>query len=76
MQVENRSAHNWRKVRYGYMDARRFANAQGLILKGPRPRIPNGYYSSVGMLFAQKKNFFMPYHKTVFEMFWAQQTRH
>ena len=70
--VENRSAHNWRKVRYGYMDARRFANAQGLILKGPR-RIYNGYYSSVGMLFAQKNNFFMPYHKTVFEMFWAQQ---
>jgi 2-hydroxychromene-2-carboxylate isomerase len=34
--VEERTPHFWRKVRYSYMDARRHANAQGLIMKGPR----------------------------------------
>ena len=68
--VDDRSPHYWRKVKYAYMDARRYANAQGLILKGPR-RIYNGYLSSVGMLFAQRHGFFRPYHDTVFEMFWT-----
>ena len=34
--VEERTPHFWRKVRYAYMDARRYANAQGLTMKGPR----------------------------------------
>jgi 2-hydroxychromene-2-carboxylate isomerase len=68
--VEDRTAHDWRKVKYAYMDARRSANRQGLTLKGPK-RIYVGYYSSVGMLFAQKHGFFRTYHELVFEMFWS-----
>jgi 2-hydroxychromene-2-carboxylate isomerase len=34
--VEERSPHYWRKVKYAYMDARRYANEQGLVLKGPK----------------------------------------
>ena len=30
--VEERTPHFWRKVRYAYMDARRYANAQGLVM--------------------------------------------
>src|SRR5262249_30149096 len=67
--VEERTPHFWRKVRYAYMDARRFANAQGLTMKGPR-RIYDAFYSSVGMLFAQHHRFFRPYHETVFRRFW------
>jgi 2-hydroxychromene-2-carboxylate isomerase len=67
--VEERTAHFWRKVRYGYMDVRRYANAQGLTIKGPR-RIYNAFYSSAGMLFAQRHGFFRPYHETVFRRFW------
>src|SRR5262249_16671624 len=67
--VEERTAHFWRKVRYSYMDARRFANAQGLVMKGPR-RIYDAFYSSVGMLFAQRHGFFRLYHDTVFRRFW------
>lgn len=70
--VDERSPHFWRKVRYLYMDARRFANAQGLTLKGPR-RIYDGYYASVGMLFAQRNGFFRPYHDTVFSRFWSHE---
>jgi 2-hydroxychromene-2-carboxylate isomerase len=67
--AEERTPHFWRKVRYSYMDARRLANAQGLTIKGPR-RIYNGFYASAGMLFAQRQNFFRPYHDTVFKKFW------
>lgn len=67
--VEARTVHNWRKVRYGYMDARRMANRQGLIMKGPR-RIYSGQLSSMGMLFAQDHGFFEAYHASTFERFW------
>jgi 2-hydroxychromene-2-carboxylate isomerase len=68
--VEERTPHFWRKVRYAYMDARRFANAEGLTMKGPR-RIYDAFYSSVGMLFAQRHGIFRPYHETVFRRFWS-----
>jgi 2-hydroxychromene-2-carboxylate isomerase len=67
--VEERTPHFWRKVRYLYMDARRYANAQGLTIKGPR-RIYDAFYSSAGMLFAQRHGIFRPYHDTVFRRFW------
>src|SRR3981081_610418 len=69
--VEERTPHFWRKVRYAYMDARRYANAQGLTMKGPR-RIYNAFYSSAGMLFAQRHGLFRPYHDTVFRRFWSR----
>ena len=68
--VEDRTPHFWRKVRYSYMDARRFANAQGLVIKGPR-RIYDAFYSSVGMIFAKRQGFFRPYHEAVFRRFWS-----
>ena len=52
------------------MDARRYANAQGLTMKGPR-RIYDAFYASVGMLFAQRHGLFRPYHDTVFRRFWS-----
>ncbi|MEN9313641.1 MAG: hypothetical protein RIS35_34 [Pseudomonadota bacterium] len=67
--VDTRSPHNWRKVRYAYMDARRLANLQGLVLKGPR-RIFDGSLSSIGMLFAQRHGFFPAYHDRTFDLFW------
>ena len=70
--VEGRSAHNWRKVKYLYMDARRFANEQGLVLKGPK-RIYDATLASAGMLFAQRNGFFRAYHDTVFARFWTHQ---
>lgn len=70
--VEDRSPHYWRKVKYAYMDARRYANEQGLIMKGPK-RIYDATLASAGMLFAQRNGFFRAYHDTVFEMFWTHQ---
>jgi 2-hydroxychromene-2-carboxylate isomerase len=67
--VEARTPHFWRKTRYLYMDARRFANAQGLTIKGPK-RIYDAFHASAGMLFAQAHGFFRPYHDAVFRRFW------
>jgi 2-hydroxychromene-2-carboxylate isomerase len=70
--VEDRTEHQWRRVRYSYMDARRFANQQGLTLRGPK-KIYSAYYSSAGMLFSQKVGIFRPYHETVFRRFWSHE---
>ena len=47
--VAERDPHHWRRVRYTYMDARRFANKQGLTLKGPK-RIYYSRPAQAGML--------------------------
>jgi 2-hydroxychromene-2-carboxylate isomerase len=70
--VDDRSPHYWRKVKYAYMDARRYASEQGLVLRGPT-RIYDGTIASAGMLFAQRNGFFRPYHDTVFRMFWSRE---
>lgn len=70
--VEERTAHQWRRVRYSYMDARRFANQQGLTLRGPKT-IYSAYHSSAGMLFAQRAGIFRAYHETVFRRFWSHE---
>ena len=70
--VDDRGPHAWRRVRYSYMDARRYANKQGLTLKGPK-RIYDGYHANAGMLFAQANGFFAKYHWTVFERFWRHE---
>src|SRR3984893_7075926 len=68
--VEERRPHFSLKGRYAFLDARRHANAQGLTMKGPRP-LYDAFYTSVGMLFAQRHGFFRPYHDTVFRRFWS-----
>ena len=70
--VENRDEHQWRKVRYAYMDARRYAAKQGLTIKGPK-RIFDGYLASVGMLYAQREDFFASYHEQTFDRFWRRE---
>lgn len=70
--VEKRSEHDWRKVRYAYMDARRHAAKQGLVIKGPK-RIFDGYLASVGMLYAQRAGCFARYHEATFTRFWQRE---
>jgi 2-hydroxychromene-2-carboxylate isomerase len=59
------------KIRYMYQDVRRFANQQGLVIKGPE-RIFDGTVGGIGMLFAQKHAIFEPYRDTVFERFFKR----
>jgi 2-hydroxychromene-2-carboxylate isomerase len=70
--VAERDPHHWRRVRYSYMDARRFANKQGLTLKGPL-KIYVSRPAQTGMLYAQKYGVFRRYHDRAFERFWQRE---
>lgn len=67
--VETRSETEWRKVRYAYMDMRRWANKRGLTVRGPR-RIYDSSPAGIGMQYAQDQGVFRPYNDRVFERFW------
>ncbi len=67
--ADARSDHNWRKVRYAYRDARRFANKQGLTLKGPK-KIYDTRAAQTAMLWAKRHGAFRAYNDIVFERFW------
>src|SRR5579859_7561432 len=50
--VEGRNPHQWRRVRYSYMDARRLANRRGLTVRGPQ-KIFDSSTAAIGMIYAQ-----------------------
>lgn len=69
---ETRNAHQWRRVKYSYMDCRREANRRGLTIRGPR-KIFDSSLAHIGMLYAQDHGVFRPYHDRVFERFWKRE---
>lgn len=70
---EARNAHQWRRVRYSYMDCRRQAQKRGLTIRGTQ-KIWDSSLAAAGMLFAQQAAdaVFRRYHDTVFERFWRR----
>ena len=70
--VETRNEHQWRRVRYSYMDARRIANRIGLTVRGPQ-KIFDSSIAHIGMLRAQDHGLFEPYIDRVFERFWKRE---
>ena len=68
-----RNAHQWRRVRYSYMDCRRQARQRGLTIRGTQ-KIWDLTLAAAGMLFAQRTGdaMFRRYHDTVFERFWQR----
>lgn len=70
--VEERNPHQWRRVRYSYMDARRMANLRGLTIRGPQ-KIFDSSIAAIGMLFAQRCGVFRAYNDTMFERFWKRE---
>jgi hypothetical protein len=47
-----RNAHQWRRVRYSYMDCRRQANKRGLVIRGTQ-KIWDSSLAAAGMLYAK-----------------------
>jgi 2-hydroxychromene-2-carboxylate isomerase len=72
--AESRNAHQWRRVRYSYMDCRREAQRRGLVIRGPR-KIWDSRLAAAGMLYAQRDGeaVFRRYHDAVFERFWRRE---
>jgi 2-hydroxychromene-2-carboxylate isomerase len=69
---ESRNAHQWRRVKYSYMDCRREANRRGLTIRGPR-KIFDSSLANIGMLYAKRHDVFRNYHDCVFDRFWKRQ---
>ena len=71
---ENRNAHPWRRVRSSYMDCRRQARKQGLVIRGPQ-KIWDSSLAAAGMLHAKRAGdaVFRRYNDTVFERFWKRE---
>ncbi len=67
-----RNDHQWRRVRYSYMDCRREANRRGLTIRGPR-KIFDSSIAHVAFLFVQERGDFRPFHMAVFERFWRRE---
>lgn len=69
--LQTRTQQQWRKIRYLYMDARRWANKRGVTIKGPQ-KIFDSSIAAVGMLYAQRQGVFKAYHDRMYERFWTR----
>jgi 2-hydroxychromene-2-carboxylate isomerase len=71
---ENRNAHQWRRVRYSYLDCRRQARKRGLTIRGPQ-KIWNSQIALIGMLYAKRQGeaVLRRYHDLTFERFWKRE---
>lgn len=70
--IQTRNAHQWRRVKYSYMDCRREANRRGLTVRGPR-KIFNSKIAHIGFLYAKRQGDFRPFHEAVYERFWKRE---
>lgn len=69
---EDRNAHQWRRVKYSYMDCRREANLRGLVIRGTQ-KIWDSSLANIGMLYAKKHGVLRAYHDRVFDRFWKRE---
>jgi len=69
---EDRSAHQWRRVRYAYMDCRREAARRGLVIRGPR-KVFDSSIAHIAFLWAERAGRMRLFHDRVFEQFWKRE---
>ncbi len=70
--IGTRNDHQWRRVRYSYMDCRREANRRGLTIRGPR-KIFDSSLAHIAFLYAAGHGEWWPLHKAIFERFWRRE---
>lgn len=70
---ENRTAHQWRRVRYSYRDCRRQARKRGLVIRGTQ-KIWDSRLALCGMLYAKRQgeDVLHRYHDITFARFWTR----
>ncbi len=71
-ELEERGPRDWDKVRYLYLDARRFANQRGLIIRGPR-KLYDSRLALMSGLYAERHGKFRAYAPIVFERFFRRE---
>ena len=67
-----RSVYSEYKVKYSYMDARRWAKARGLWIRGPL-KIYDTIPAAIGGLFAEKYGRFLDYGRAAFKHFFLRE---
>ena len=69
-----RNPHQWRRVRYSYLDCRRQARRRGLVIRGPQ-KIWASTLAACGMLYAKRQGdgVLRRYHDMTFERFWKRE---
>src|SRR5208337_3976696 len=73
--LDERPERDWRKIRYLYLDARRHANARGMIIRGPE-KIFDSKLALMSGLWADRHGLFRPYSDRVFERFFNRDALH
>ena len=63
-----RSVYSEYKVKYSYMDARRFAKSRGLWIRGPL-KVYDTTPAAIGGLFAERHGRFLEYGRAAFKQF-------
>jgi 2-hydroxychromene-2-carboxylate isomerase len=71
---QSRNAHQWRRVRYSYMDCRRQARKRGLVIRGTQ-KIWDSTLAAAGMLYARRRgpDALGRYQDITFERFWKRE---
>jgi 2-hydroxychromene-2-carboxylate isomerase len=71
---ESRNAHQWRRVKYSYMDCRRQAKKRGLTIRGPQ-KIWDSTLAACGLLDAKRQgeDVLRHYHDSIFARFWKRE---
>src|SRR5260370_12999617 len=71
---ESRNAHQWRRVKYSYMDCRRQAKKRGLVIRGPQ-KIWDSTLAACGLLYAKRQGdrVLRQYHDIAFARFWKRE---
>src|ERR1700732_4498063 len=67
-----RSLYSEYKTRYSYLDARRWANARGLVIRS-QLKVYDTSIALIGGLFAQKHDQLLPFNLKVYELFWKRE---
>lgn len=68
---EQRSPHQWRRVRYSYRNVRRYANLRGLTIRGTQ-KIWDSSLAGIGQLYAVERGVTDAYIDILFERFWRR----
>jgi 2-hydroxychromene-2-carboxylate isomerase len=71
-ELEERPERQWNRVRYLYLDARRYANERGLTIRGPQ-KIFDSKLSLISGLYADHNGKFRQYSDRVFERFFKRE---
>jgi len=71
---ERRTPHQWRRVKYSYMDCRRQARKRSLVIRGTQ-KIWNSQLALIGMLYAKQQGepVLRRYNDITFERFWKRE---